>query len=93
MADTKFLRLFDHNGKWRGNPDRTITVNNKIVDMDDYAKKHGIELPSGPSAPKQPKVKKQINIDVEDKGYGDMEQAQSTGSAEKHGDGDSKSTK
>lgn len=88
----KFLRLF-RNGVWTGNPDRSISINGVKHDLDEYAKEHGIELPSGPSAPKQPKVKKQINIDVEDKGYGDMEQAQSTGSAEKHGDGDSKSTK
>jgi len=48
MAYTKFLRNFDANGVWTKDS-RQIRVeeNGKIVevDMDEYAKKHGIELP------------------------------------------------
>jgi hypothetical protein len=63
----KFLRLFV-NGKWTGNPDRTITIKKGseyvIVDMDEYAKEHGIELPTGPTAPKKPKNKKKDDVEV-----------------------------
>ena len=92
MAYTKFLRGFDANGVWTKDS-RQIRVeeNGEIVevDMDEYAKKHGIELPSGPSAPNKPK---KVNIDIEENSYGDMESTHDSGSAEEHGDGDSEST-
>jgi len=86
MAYTKFLRNFDANGVWTKDS-RQIRVeeNGKIVevDMDEYAKKHGIELPDSK------KFKKQINKDIEEKSYGDLGQTSDEGSAEEHGNGDS----
>ena len=71
----KFLRLFVDD-VWTGHKDRIIKVNGEEHDMDEYAKEHGIVLPDS-KAPKKPK--KEINTDVEDKGYGDMEQQESNG--------------
>lgn len=92
MAYTKFLRGFDSDGVWT-KESRMIRVDEngvvREVDMDEYANEHNIDLPD---AQKHKKSKKTINIDIEDKGYGDMEQTFSDGSAEEHGDGDSKST-
>lgn len=68
------------NGKWiRDSYD--VVINGETYDFRDLAKEHGIELNAKP--------KKQINTDIEEKGYGDMGQAHSKSSAEKHGDGDS----
>ena len=72
----KFLRSFDHDGVWQGREDRVIVVQGIEHDMDEYAKEHGIVLPDSKS---HKKPKKEINIDVEDKGYGDMERQESTG--------------
>jgi len=83
----KFLRLF-RNGVWTGNPDRSISINGVKHDMDEYAKEHGIDLPSTAS---KPKVKKQINTDVEEK-HEDMERSHDSGDTEVDGDGDSEST-
>ena len=80
----KFMRLF-RNGVWTGNPDRTIKINGVVHDMDEYAKKHGIELPDAK------KSKKKINIDIEEK-HEDMEPAHDSGDTEVDGDGDSEST-
>ncbi len=89
MAYTKFLRGFDSAGVWTKDS-RLIRVEEngviREVDMDEYANEHGIDLPDAK------KSKKTINIDIEEKGYGDMEQTFSDGSAEEHGDGDSEST-
>lgn len=89
MAYTKFLRGFNSEGVWT-KESRIIRVDEngviREVDMDEYAKEHGIDLPDAK------KSKKTINIDIEEKGYGDMEQTFSDGSAEEHGDGDSEST-
>ena len=71
----KFMRNF-RDGEWHGREDRVIVVNGVEHDMDKYAKEHGIVLPDS-KAHKKPK--KEINIDVEDKGYGDMERQESTG--------------
>jgi len=84
----KFLRLFNKDGIWKGNPDRTIKINGVIHDMDEYAKEHGIELPSGPTAPNKPN---KVNTDIEEKDE-DMEQSHDSGDTEVDGDGDSEST-
>jgi len=64
----KFMRNF-HDGVWQGREDRVIVVHGVEHDMDEYAKEHGIVLPDSKGSKKP---KKEINIDVEDKGYGDM---------------------
>jgi hypothetical protein len=66
----KFLRLFK-DGVWTGSQDRVIRIDGVEHDMDEYAKEHGIVLPDSKGGKKP---KKEINIDVEDKGYEDMEQ-------------------
>jgi len=66
----KFLRLFK-DGVWTGSEDRMIRVDGEEHNMDEYAKQHGIVLPDSKGSKKP---KKEINTDVEDKGYGDMEE-------------------
>lgn len=70
----KFLRNFDKNGVWT-KQSRDISVEVKgtiqVVDMDEYAKEHGIELPD---SKKHTKPKKQVNIDIEEKADADMGQ-------------------
>ena len=66
----KFMRNFK-DGIWHGREDRVIVVDGVEHDMDEYAKEHGIVLPDSKGGKKP---KKEINTDVEDKGYGDMEQ-------------------
>ena len=78
-------------GKWIKDS-YTVTVDGKEHDFRDLAKQFGIDLPNQPNAPIKPKKQKQINTDIEEKSYGDMEQAQSPESVEEHGDGDSEST-
>jgi len=78
----RFLRLFDKDGNWKGNPDRTIKINGVVHDMDEYAKAHGIKLPD------VKKNKKHINIDIEEN-HEDMGQSFSSADTEEHGDGDS----
>ncbi len=74
----KWLKLFV-DGVWTGNPDRTIRLNNgEVVDLDEYAKSKGIELPDA-----KQKHKKEVNS------YADMEQSHSDGHTEEYGDGDS----
>ena len=75
----RFLQLFV-DGKWTGNPDRTIKINGEVHDMDEYAKAHGIDLPD---AKKHKKAKKEVNSNA-DMGHEDP----GTDSPE-HGDGDS----
>jgi len=87
----KFLRLFDKQGVWQGNPDRSIKVNGVIHNLDEYAKKQGIQLPDSSSKPtKQNKVKKSkdINIDIEAE-HEDLGKSHSSTDTEEHGDGDS----
>ena len=88
MAYTKFLRNFNSQGVWTKDS-RQIRVehNGQVmeVDMDEYAKEHGIELPDAK------KSKKQINKDIEVK-HGDMESSHDSGDTEEHGDGNSEST-
>jgi len=70
----KFLRLFK-DGVWTGNDERTITINGKVHDLDDYAKQHGIDLPEGKKA--KPKINK-----TEEKKDADMERTFKTGDTE-----------
>ena len=94
MVYTKFLRGFNHKGEWT-KESRIIRVEERgkvfEVDMDEYAKKHDIELPDSKSV-KSSKKQRQINTDIEEKSYGDLEQTLDSGSAEEHGDGNSEST-
>lgn len=85
-------RFYNHDGKWIGPEDYKVVISGVEYDWNDLAKQYGIETPNQPNAPIKPKKQKQINIDEEEKGYGDMEQAHSSTSAEEHGDGDSEST-
>ena len=73
----KFLRNFDEHGNWtKDTRDIRVEVDGEmvVVDMDEYAKKHGIELPD------QKKVMKHKDVKVHK--HEDM--------AESHGEGDSK---
>ena len=68
-------------GKWiRDSYD--VVIGGETYDFRDLAKQYGIELNAKP--------KKHINTDIKEKSYGDMGQAHNEGSAEKHGNGDSK---
>jgi hypothetical protein len=87
-----WLRLFDSEGNWHGAPDHTIRINGETHDVYEYAKKHGIQIPTAPNTPNKPKKTKKVNIDIEENSYGDMEQTHSSESVEEHGDGDSEST-
>ena len=78
----RWLRKFDSDGVWQGNPDRTISVDGRTHDLDEYAKQHGIELPDS-KVKKEKKTKKEVNS------YADMEQSHSDGHTEEYGDGDS----
>ena len=84
----RFLNLFDAEGNWHGNPDRSITIKGEKHDLDDYAKKHGIKLPSGPTAPNKPN---KVNTDIKEK-HEDMERSHDSGDTEVDGDGSSEST-
>lgn len=80
----KWLRNFDQDGNWT-KAERTISVNGVKHDLDEYAKEHGIELPDG----KKSKPKKQVNIDIKDEDYADLEESHDSGHTEIDGDGDS----
>ncbi len=80
----RWLRKFDSKGVWHGNPDRTISVDGRTHDLDEYAKLHGVELPDS-KVKKEKKTKKEVNS------YADMEQSLDKGHTEIDGDGDSKS--
>tara|TARA_R110000803_G_scaffold4020_3_gene13773 strand:+ start:8630 stop:8902 length:273 start_codon:yes stop_codon:yes gene_type:complete len=85
----KFIRNFDKNGVWT-KESRDIRVKIKgevqVVNMDDYAKEHGIELPDA-KATKKPA--KQVNIDIQEEQDADMEQQDDTRDIEIDGNGDS----
>ena len=85
----RFLTLFV-DGKWTGNPDRTIRIKGEVHNMDEYAAENGIVLPD--SKPHK-KHKKQINTDIEEKDNADMGQPSDGSDTELDGDGDSKGTK
>lgn len=89
MKIAKIHRYFDAEGNYNGPEDHKFTINGEEHDVFEYAKEHGIDIPSGPSAPNKPK---KVNIDIEENSYGDMESSHGSGSAEEHGDGDSEST-
>ncbi len=82
---SKILRLFDADGNWKGNPDHSITVNGVKHDVYEYARANGIELPGK----KHKKAEKQINTDIQDKDYADLEESLDSGHTEIDGDGDS----
>jgi hypothetical protein len=67
----KLLNKMFKDGVWQGREDRVIVIAGVEHDLDEYAKQHSIVLPD--SQPEK-KAKKEINTDVEDKGYGDMEE-------------------
>lgn len=81
----KWLRNYNSEGVWT-KPERKINVDGVEHNLDEYAKKHGIDLPDAK------KIKKQINKDIQEESYGDMGQAQQPESATEHGNGDSEST-
>ena len=81
----RWMKLFDAEGNWT-RPERKIKVEGVEWDLDEYAKEHGIKLPSAPSKPNK------INIDVEET-HEDMERSHDSADTEVDGDGDSKSTK
>ena len=76
----KFLRNFV-DGVWtKESRDIRVLHEGEIitVDMDEYAKEHGIELPDSKGY-KKPKKEINTTVDIEDKGYGDMEQQDDRG--------------
>lgn len=83
----RWMKLFDAEGNWT-RPERKIKVNGVEHDLDEYAKEHGIELPSGPTAPNKPKKSNKINIDIEDK-HEDLDESHGSADSEVDGDGDS----
>lgn len=85
MKIAKIHRYFDSEGNYHGPADYKISVGGKQWDLYEYADKHGIELPGKKSS-------KKINKDIKEKDYADLESTFSDGSAEEHGEGDSKST-
>lgn len=85
----KFLRLFK-DGVWTGREDRMITLpNGDTVNMDDYAKEHGIDLPDSSIKHTKKAKKKEINIDIEETSYEDMEESLDGGHTEVDDRGDS----
>ena len=85
----KFLRLFK-DGVWTGRDDRMITLpNGDTVNMDDYAKEHGIDLPDGGKKHTKKAKKEEINIDIEETSYEDMEESHDGGHTEVDDRGDS----
>ena len=54
-----FLRLYK-DGVWHGRSDRVINVDGVEHDLDEYAKKHGIDLPDS----KKKKTKVNSNEDI-----------------------------
>ena len=74
----KFLRNFDSNGVWtKDSREIKVIINDEIqtVDMDEYAKEHGIELPDAKSK-KHKDIKKEVNT------YADMEKQDDSGDTE-----------
>ena len=85
----KFLRNFDKNGIWtKESRDIRVKVKGEVqtVNMDEYAKELGIELPDSKAKPK-----KQVNIDIEEKADADMEHKDHTRDIEVDGNGNSES--
>ena len=65
-------------GVWQGRKDRVITIKGVEHNLDEYAKENGIVLPDSKGS-KNPKKEINTTKDIEDKGYGDMEQQESSG--------------
>jgi hypothetical protein len=77
----KFLRNFV-DGVWT-KPTRTIIVDGEEHDLDEYAKKHKIDLPEGK------KHHKKINTDIQEEKDADLGPPLFEGHTSEHGDGDS----
>ena len=74
----KLHMLYDAEGNWKGPEDHMVTVGGEKMHIEEYAKKHNIELPE---AKKSKKTKKPVNTDIEDK-HADMGQSQDEGHSE-----------
>ncbi len=85
MKIAKIHRYFDAEGNYHGPADFKFKIGGEEHDVYEYAKQHGIKLPSK-------KSKKQINIDIQEEKHEDMEQSHDEGDTEVDGDGDSEST-
>ena len=55
----KWLKNFDADGNWT-KPERVLHIGGKVHDLDEYAKKHGIDLPDS----KKKKTKVNSNEDI-----------------------------
>ena len=85
----KFLRNFDHNGVWtKESREIRVLIAGKlaVVNMDEYAKEHGIELPDAKQNNKPKDIKKEVNTNA------DMGQEDNSGDHQIDGDGDSESS-
>jgi len=58
----KWLKNFDAQGNWI-KPERILHIGGEVHDLDEYAKKHGIELPDS----KKTKTKVNSNEDIRHK--------------------------
>ncbi len=58
----KWLKNFDAEGKWT-KPERILHIGGEVHKLDEYAKKHGIELPDS----KKTKTKVNSNEDIRHK--------------------------
>jgi len=85
MKIAKIHRYFDAEGNYHGPADFKFKIGGVEHDVYQYAKEHGIKVPSKES-------KKQINIDIQEEKHEDMEQSHDEGDTEVDGDGDSEST-
>ena len=73
----KWLRNFDADGNWT-KPERVIKVDGVEHDLDEYAKAHGVKLPTKPTK----HTKHTKNADIEVNSNADMEQQDSEGHTE-----------
>jgi len=81
MKIAKIHRYFDAEGNYHGPADYKFKIGGEEHDVYEYAKQHGIKLPSK-------KSKKHINTDIEEK-HEDLGKSHGSGDTEVHGDGDS----
>tara|TARA_R100001460_G_scaffold56043_2_gene95475 strand:- start:313 stop:525 length:213 start_codon:yes stop_codon:yes gene_type:complete len=56
----KWLKNFDADGNWT-KPERILHIGGEVHDLDEYAKKHGIDLPDS----KNKKTKVNSNEDIQ----------------------------
>jgi hypothetical protein len=79
----KVLRLYK-NGKWQGNPDRTIVLDGVKHNLDEWAENNNIDLPDAKKHKKQVNTKK--DKDLKEKSYGSMEQEHHEGHLKESGE-------